>query len=202
VALPAKDCQELVALDLAASYILIGSPLRDVLCATAISFPGESAVSRLTGRSGRLQEKPNRCLVLTPISDVICRWEEIFIAVLNPDLSLFIDRNQPPHLIVDAQKLVAFHVSILRIFRHPQLEDSFIPTVRFAAAINRFKGRRLDFRQMVTGVDSLPISVREDEFFIGGISHCFDKFVCFHRVVSSSIFKNLPPATNLRNHRG
>src|SRR6266487_6794793 len=97
--------------------ILIGSrsPLRDVLCATALSFAAESAVPRLAGRCGRLQEKPNRCLVLTPIADVVCSGEEIFIAVLNPDLSLFIDRNQTTHLIVDAQKLVAFHVSILRV---------------------------------------------------------------------------------------
>jgi hypothetical protein len=145
VALPAKDCQELGALDLAASYILIGSrsPLRDVLCATALSLPGESAIPRLTGSSGRLQKKPNRCVLLTPVADVIRRGEEIFVTVLNPDLSLFIDRNQTPHLIVDAQKLVALHVSIFRVFRHPQLEDGFIPTVRFATAINRFKGHRL-----------------------------------------------------------
>jgi len=38
-------------------------------------------------------------------------------------------------------------------FQHPQLKNGFIPTVRFAAAINRLKGRRFDFRQMVTGVD-------------------------------------------------
>ena len=60
-----------------------------------------------------------------------------------------------------------FHVSVLRVFRHPQLENGFIPTVRFAAAINCFKGRRFDFRQMVTSVDGLPGDVREDQFFVG-----------------------------------
>src|SRR6266705_4911284 len=87
-------------------------------CATALNFAAESAVPRLAGRCGRLQEKPNCCIVLAPVADVIWRGEEVFVAVLNPDLSLFIDRNQTPHFIVDAEELVAFHVSVLRVFRH------------------------------------------------------------------------------------
>ena len=143
------------------------SPLRDVLCATALSFAAENAVPRFAGRRRRLQEKPNRCIVLTPIADVIRRGEKISIAVLNPDFSLFIETNQTRHFIVDAEELVAFHVSIFRVFRHSQLENGFIPTVRFAAAINRFKGRRFDFRQMVTSVDGLSVGAREHELFIG-----------------------------------
>ncbi len=118
---------------------------------------------------------------------MVRRGEKILIAVLNPDFSLFIETNQTPHFIVDAEELVAFHVSILRVFRHPQLENGFIPAVGFAAAINCFKRRRFDFREMVTGVDRLLVGVREDELFIGRIPQCLDKFASFYLVISFSI---------------
>jgi hypothetical protein len=132
------------------------------LCATALSLAADCAISRLTGRRRRLQQKPNRVVVLMPIADMIRGGKEVMVTVLDADLGVFIHRNQAAHFIVDAQKLVALHVPVIRIFRYPQLENGFVPAIRFAAAVNGFKRGGLNFRQMVTGMNDLPMSVRED----------------------------------------
>src|SRR5947207_8872703 len=69
----------------------------------------------------------------------------------------------------------------------PTIGEWFHSNGSFGRRNQRFKRRCFDFREMVTGVDRLPVGVREDQFFVGRIPQCFDKFVRFHLVVSFSI---------------
>jgi len=73
---------------------------------------------------------------------MIYRWKEIFVAVLDANLGVEIERDHTAHFLKDLQEFGGCHVFIVRVGRYPKLNDCFQPAIRLTAAIDRRELRR------------------------------------------------------------
>src|SRR5207247_10875418 len=83
--------------------------------AKAVRLAAQSTDPHLAGRRGRLQQKPKRYVAVGKSSRRRTQSASQPLHRQEPDATPFIY----------AQKSVAFHVSVLRVFRHPQLGEWF-----------------------------------------------------------------------------
>jgi hypothetical protein len=93
--------------------------------------------------------------------------KEIFIAVLDPNFCILIERDQAADLIVDRQELGDAHVFVIGIGRDPQLQDCFVPVTDLTAAIDGIKVCRFYFSEVIPGVHRIARVIDEQELFVG-----------------------------------
>src|SRR5205823_5344296 len=147
----------------------------------AAGSPSFAAIARLAGRLWRMQFHPDGIGNFLHFRDMVVRWRKVLVPVLETNLRFGIERDHPAYPIVDAEELVSGHELItLFIFRHPQLDDGFVPAVLLSAAIHRIEGGCLQLRQMITTVDRRVVFINEEDLFATRAAQLLNEFPRFH----------------------
>ena len=110
---------------------------RELRLSRAACVARRSSVAHFASRSWWFEQHARDAIRVRDRANMICRWEEILVAVLDPNFRIQIERDHAADFAENFQKFPGGHVIAIRIGRDPKLRDSFFPLIGLTSAINR-----------------------------------------------------------------